>query len=361
MPLTTPPETREPREAHRIDESALARWLDEHVEGCAGGTANVRQFAGGQSNPTYWVGVDGGRSGEPQELVIRKKPPGKLLPSAHAVEREYKVMRALDGTGVPVPKALGLCEDVGVIGTPFFVMRYVRGRVLWDPQLPGVPSKEERAAIHHDYIASLAKLHKVDYRAIGLGDFGKVGTYVQRQFDRWSKQYEASKTVEIPAMDALTSWFREHLPQNDETTLIHGDYRLDNMVFAKDEPRVLGIIDWELSTLGHPLSDLAYACLCYHVDNPGKGGFVNVDVKALGIPTENEQLDAYCAITGRSKIPDFSLFMAFSVFRTAAIVQGVYKRGLDGNASSEEARTFGERPKLLAEIGCQLAGIKTHS
>ena len=360
MPLTLPTETREPREAHRVDETSLARWLGEHIPGCAGGTAKVRQFAGGQSNPTYWVGVEGGSGGD-QELVIRKKPPGKLLPSAHAVEREYRVMKALQDTGVPVPPVPGLCEDVSVIGTPFFVMRYMKGRVLWDPQLPNVTSKEERHAIHTDYITALAKLHLVDYNQVGLGDFGKVGQYLFRQYDRWWKQYLASKTVEIPAMDALATWILANLPQNDETTLIHGDYRLDNMVYAKDEPRILGIIDWELSTLGHPLSDVAYAMLAYHLVNPGKGTLMNVDLRSLGIPDENEQLDRYCSLTGRTKIADFHLYLAFSVFRSACIVQGVYKRGLDGNASSEEAKTYGDRPRALAELGCQLAGIKTHS
>ena len=241
MALTAPAQTRPPREAHRLDEAALARWLVEHVEGCPSGVITVQQFKGGQSNPTYWIGVEAGARDEGGELqlVLRKKPPGDLLPSAHAVEREYRVMRALDGTGVPVPKMVGLCEDASVVGTPFFVMRFVTGRIFWDPTLPEVASNDERSAIYREYIGALAKLHRVDYRQVGLGDYGKAGGYVGRQVDRWSKQYEASRTSEIPAMEALMAWIREDQPQSDETTLIHGDYRIDNIMMALDEPRAL--------------------------------------------------------------------------------------------------------------------------
>ena len=358
MALPAPAQTRPPREAHRLDETALARWLGEHVEGCRGGAITVQQFKGGQSNPTYWIGVIGGEGGD-VELVLRKKPPGDLLPSAHAVEREHRIMRALDGTGVPVPKMLGLCEDASVVGTPFFVMRFVAGRIFWDPTLPELATNDERSTIYREYVGALAKLHLVDYAKVGLGDYGKAGGYVGRQVDRWSKQYEASRTSEIPAMEALMTWIRKDQPQSDETTLIHGDYRIDNIMFAQGEPRALAIIDWELSTLGHPISDLAYACMGYHLNMPGRGGLAGVDVAALGIPHEQAMVDAYCAATGRQKIADWPYFMAFGIFRLAAIAQGVYKRSLQGNASSDNASTYGAAVGMLAELGCSIAGIAT--
>ena len=359
MSITAPPQARLPREAHRLDEAALGRWLAEHVEGCRGSTAQVLQFKGGQSNPTYWVGAAGGEGGD-VALVVRKKPPGDLLPSAHAVEREYRIMTALGGTGVPVPETLGLCEDPSVIGTPFFVMRFVPGTIYWDPTLPELPSNEARALLYHEYIESLAKLHQVDYVKVGLGDYGKTSGYVRRQVDRWSKQYEASRTSEIPAMESLMRWIREVQPQSDETTLIHGDYRIDNIMFAQgDAPRALAIIDWELSTLGHPVSDLAYACMSYHLNLPGRGGLSGVDVGALGIPNEQALIDAYCALTGRTKIADWPYFMAFGIFRLAAIAQGVYKRSLQGNASSDNASTYGAAVSMLAELACSVAGLPT--
>ncbi|MDB4945525.1 MAG: hypothetical protein JWP97_5059 [Labilithrix sp.] len=360
MALAAPAETREPREAHRLDEAALGRWLEANVKGCRGGAVTVRQFKGGQSNPTYWVGVSGGEGGDVQ-LVVRKKPPGTLLPSAHAVEREYRIMSALGATDVPVPETLGASEDASVIGTPFFVMRYVTGRVFWDPALPQVTSPEERGAIHRAYIEALAKLHSVDPAKVGLGDYGKVGGYVARQVERWSSQYEASRTSEIPAMEALLAWIRRSVPATDETTLIHGDYRIDNLIVAQGAPKALAIIDWELSTLGHPLSDVAYACMAYHMNMPGRGGLAGVDVAALGIPTEQEQLARYCALTGRAGVEDFDFFMAFGIFRLAAIAQGVYKRSLQGNASSDSAGQYGAAVGMLAELGCNIAGIATSS
>ena len=381
MALTAPHQTREPRDAHKLDGTALLRWLSAHVEGCRGATAaTVRQFKGGQSNPTYWVGVEGGAAGGTEggaadlELVVRKKPPGDLLPSAHAVEREYRIMKALDGTGVPVPKALGLCDDATVIGTPFFVMKHVAGRIFWDPTLPEVAGNDERAAIYRDYIRVLAKLHQVDYVKVGLGDYGKVGGYVTRQVDRWSKQYEASRTSEVPAMEALLAFVRGKTPASDETTLIHGDYRIDNIMYSDAQPAApptalltaappiaVAVIDWELSTLGHPVSDLAYACMGYHLNLPGRGGLAGVDVAALGIPTEQEMVDAYCTLTGRSAIADWPYFMAFGIFRLAAIAQGVFKRSLQGNASSDNASSYGAAVTMLAELGCGIAGISTTS
>lgn len=322
----------------------------------------IRQFEGGQSNPTYWVGVEGVAGGAPGEieLVVRKKPPGDLLPSAHAVEREYRIMKALQGTGVPVPHALGLCDDASVIGTPFFVMKYVNGRIFWDPTVPELATNAARAAVYREYVDALAALHAVDYAKVGLGDYGKVGGYVGRQVDRWSKQYEASRTDTVAAMEALMAFVRSKTPASDETTLIHGDYRIDNLMYSFDaEPRAIAIIDWELSTLGHPVSDLAYACMGYHLNLPGRGGLAGVDVASLGIPNEQEMVDAYCAKTGRGRIDDWPYFMAFGIFRLAAIAQGVFKRSLQGNASSDNASSYGAAVTMLAELGCSIAGIPT--
>ena len=365
MALTAPPQTRTPEktaEAHRFDAEALGRlgaWLGANVAGCHGGTAIAHQFKGGQSNPTYWIGVDG--PGGERELVLRKKPPGDLLPSAHAVEREYRIIRALGGTGVPVPEALGLCEDASVLGTPFFVMSFVAGRIFWDPTIPELPSNVARAAVYREYTKALAALHQVDFAKVGLGDYGKVGGYVGRQVDRWSKQYEASRTSDIAAMESLMTFVRTEVPASDETTLIHGDYRIDNMMFSAESgsPHALAIIDWELSTLGHPVSDLAYACMGYHLNLPGRGGLAGVDVGSLGIPSEQEMVDAYCALTGRGRIDDWAYFMAFGIFRLAAIAQGVFKRSLQGNASSDNASSYGAAVTMLAELGCSIAGIKT--
>ena len=369
MALTPPPQTRPPEktaEAHRFDEGALARlqaWLGENVPGCRGGRPVARQFKGGQSNPTYWIGVEGPDGEALHELVLRKKPPGDLLPSAHAVEREHRIIRALGRTGVPVPEALGLCEDASVLGTPFFVMSFVAGRIFWDPTIPELPDNAARSAVYREYTAALAALHKVDFVKVGLGDYGKVSGYVARQVDRWSKQYEASRTSDIPAMEALMSFVRTKAPASDETTLIHGDYRIDNMMFLNGDetPRALAIIDWELSTLGHPVSDLAYACMGYHLNLPGRGGLAGVDVASLGIPSEQEMVDAYCALTGRGRIDDWAYFMAFGIFRLAAIAQGVFKRSLQGNASSDNASSYGAAVTMLAELGCSIAGIKASS
>jgi aminoglycoside phosphotransferase (APT) family kinase protein len=351
MPLAPPANTRPVRDAHKLDEAALAAWLAEHVDGCGGEAVAVRQFKGGQSNPTYWLGAGD------LELVLRKKPPGVLLPSAHAVEREYRVMRALRPTGFPVPEALALCEDAAVVGTPFFVMRYVPARIFWDPTMPEVASNAERTAAYASYIDTLARLHTVDFAAVGLADYGKAGGYVQRQVERWSGQYEASRTGDVPAMEALMAWLRARVPSADETTLIHGDYRIDNLMYDRTEPRVVAVVDWELSTLGHPVSDLAYACMGYHLNLPGRGGLAGVDVAALGVPNEQGLIDAYCKATGRGAIEDWPYHMAFGIFRLAAIAQGVYKRSLQGNASSEDAGGYGAAVSMLAELACSIAGV----
>lgn len=361
MALTPPPHSRPPSEAHRLPEGPLAAWLGANVPGCAGGRITVTKFKGGQSNPTYWIGVEGAEGGD-LELVLRKKPPGKLLPSAHAVDREYRVMRALAGTDVPVPDALALCEDESVAGATFFVMRHVEGRIFWDPKLPELASNEERRALYDDYVRVLVAMHQVDVAKVGLGDYGKVGGYMPRQVERWTKQYEASRTDDVPAMNALMAWLASRTPDTDETTLVHGDYRLDNLMWTPEgegPPRAIATLDWELSTLGHPLCDLAYACIGYHLFLPGRGGLLGVDVGALGIPTEAEIVERYRAATGRAAIGSFPYFMAFGLFRLAAIAQGVYKRGLQGNASSDEAGMYGAAVKVLSELACSIAAIPT--
>lgn len=350
MNQPTPPTAAGPvRDNHRFDEGALSQWMSKHIEGFEG-PLTVRQFKGGQSNPTFWIGTPS------RAFVLRKKPPGKLLPSAHAVEREHRIMAALTDRDVPVARVYGLCEDPEIIGTPFFIMDHVEGRIFWNVQLPGL-EPAERAAIYDEMLRVLAALHQVDYAAAGLSDYGKAGGYVARQVSRWTRQYEASKTDDIPAMDALIQWLAAHVPAGDETTLTHGDFRLDNLIFHPTEPKVLAVIDWELSTLGHPLSDLAYGAMLYHIVMPGIGGLEGVDYAATGIPDEASYVAKYCALTGRGDIEDWPYYKAFSLFRLAAILQGVYARSLQGNASSESAQMYGAAVHLLAGIACGVVDL----
>lgn len=335
------------REMHRFDERALERFLVERVSGFRGPLA-VRQFEGGQSNPTFALEAGGRR------YVMRKKPPGKLLPSAHAVDREYRVISALAKTDVPVARAVALCEDESVIGTAFYVMDHVEGRIFRDPTLPGL-APPERAAIYDAMNDVLARLHKVDIKSVGLSDYGRPGSYFERQVSRWTRQYQLAKTTEVPSMDALIDWLPKHMPADDETTLVHGDYRLENMIFHPTEPRILALLDWELSTLGHPLADLAYNCILYHSASATTPGIERVDYAATGIPSEPEYVAAYCRRTGRSGVPDFAFCLAFSLFRLASIAQGVYARGLQGNASSATATQLGDSARLLADRAWAIA------
>lgn len=333
--------------AHRFDEESLANYLREVLPEQFARAPSVRQFQGGQSNPTFLLESGGSK------YVLRKKPPGKLLPSAHMVEREYKVMAALKDTDVPVPEALHLCEDDSIIGTAFYVMRYVEGRVYQHPALEGMEPRQ-RTAAYRTAADTLARLHRVDYEAVGLGDFGKPGNYIARQISRWSKQYEASRTGDDPAMEELMKWLPDNIPDDDQTTIAHGDYRLGNLMLHPQREEVVAVLDWELCTLGHPLSDLAYCCIPYHLptDTPGLGGINGMDLDALGIPQEEEFLNMYCQAVGRENgIPQWPFYSAFALFRLAAILQGVYKRALDGNAANANALQVGERAGLLAKAG----------
>ena len=343
--MRPPAETTPVREAHRFDETALGRWLSANVPGISG-PLEVRQFAGGHSNPTFWFAA-GDRG-----YVLRKKPPGKLLPSAHAVEREHRIIAALQGSGVPVPRVHALCEDASVIGTAFFVMDHVEGRVFRDVNLPDI-APAERTAIYDAMNEVLANFHRLDWRALGLADFGRPGSYFARQIERWTKQYDAARTVDIPAMESLKTWLPAHLPADDETSLVHGDYRLENMIFHPSEPRVLAVLDWELSTLGHPLADLAYNCLPWSLSVRPTSGFAGAP--PAGIPSEADYVAAYCRRTGRPGIPNWKFYVAFSLFRSAAIGQGVYKRGLDGNASNPAALQIGDTVPIIAARGWELA------
>jgi aminoglycoside phosphotransferase (APT) family kinase protein len=344
VPAEPLPETIPVREAHRFDTAALAGLLRERFNARL---ADVRQMRGGQSNPTFLLVTDRG------EYVLRKQPPGKLLPSAHAVDREFHVISALAHTDVPVPRAILFCDDRAVIGTPFYLMERLKGRNFWSPALPELP-REERRAIYMGMNDALARLHRVDWQAVGLADYGRPGNYYARQINRWSRQWQDSKTCENPSIDRLAEWLTQHIPPGDETTICHGDFRLDNMIFDPVEPKVIGILDWELSTLGHPLADLAYNCICYNISPDQYKGLLGCDLDALGIPRQEEYVAAYCKRMDRNDgITSFHL--AFALFRVAVILEGVLARARAGNAASSEAEQTGMRGRALADRGWDLA------
>jgi len=325
----------------------VERFLAAHVEGFRG-PLRAERFAGGQSNPTYRLRAGSG------DYVLRRKPPGPLLPSAHAVDREFRVMRALADTAVPVPRVYALCEDDAVIGTAFYVMEHLDGRIFWDQRLPDIPP-DERRAMFLSMNRVIADLHSVDYRALGLDDFGRPGNYMGRQIARWSRQYRASETATQPAMDALIDWLPAHLPPEGTAAIVHGDYRMDNLIFHRSEPQVIGVLDWELSTIGDPLADFAYQTMSWRIDPALYNGLGGVDVAALGIPDEAEYVAAYCRRTARVPIAEWEFYMAYSLFRFAAICQGIAKRAIDGTAAGSEAvaigalaRPFGEQAWALA-------------
>ncbi|MFA6987333.1 MAG: phosphotransferase family protein [Arenimonas sp.] len=330
-----------------LPDIALATYLEQSVPGFRGPLRSTK-FKGGQSNPTYLIETAGGN------YVLRRKPPGKLLASAHAVDREFRVLRALHGSAVPVARPLHLCRDESVIGSMFYLMQYVDGRIFWDPSLPELPV-EQRGAHYDALIATLAELHRVDIAAVGLSDFGKPGNYFSRQISRWGEQYRASETQSIPAMNALIDQLPARCPADDGVVaLTHGDYRIDNLMFARDQPKVIAVVDWELSTLGHPLADLGYLCMALRLPrNPALPGLAGLDRAELGIPDEAAMLRRYTELSGRPMPADWPFVLAFSFFRLAAIAQGVAKRAQQGNASSDQAAQAGQMTALLAKTGLQ--------
>jgi len=332
--------TKPVEERHRIDAGALEKLLGFRI-------SHIEQFKGGQSNPTYKLTAADGRG-----FVLRRKPPGKLLPSAHAVDREFRVIKALHATGFPVAQPHVLCEDESVIGTAFYVMDFVEGRVLWDQSLPGM-SKAERGAIWDELNRVIALLHSIDYRVVGLETFGKPGNYIERQVARWTKQYQASETEPMEAMDNLIAWLPKNIPPETGTTVVHGDFRLDNTIFHPAEPRILAVLDWELSTLGDPLADFAYHCMSWHIPPGQFRGIGGLDLQALGIPSEREYVDRYCKRTGRGGIDPthWDFYLAYNLFRIAAILQGIRKRVVDGTAASAHAQDAGSRARPMAELG----------
>jgi aminoglycoside phosphotransferase (APT) family kinase protein len=332
--------TTEVADRHRFDVVALERHLAENIEGFRG-PLTVRAFKGGQSNPTYRLETPDRR------YVLRRKPPGKLLPSAHAVDREYRVMTALRSTGVPVPTTRLLCTDDSVIGTWFYVMDCVEGRIFWENTLPGV-EPDERRAIFLAMVDVLATLHRVDYRALGLEDFGKPGNYFARQIHRWTKQYRLSEGERIEAMERLIEWLPAHIPPGDESSIVHGDYKLDNMIFHATEPRLVAILDWELSTIGHPLGDLSYHCMQW------RNSFQGLDLERHGIPTLEEYVDIYCRRTGRERIDNWNFYLAYNLFRGAGIAQGIAGRVRDGTAASAWAAEVSASVRPSAEAAWAL-------
>lgn len=333
------------RDNQRLDEAALNTWFRAHVEDPAEPLV-LSQFNRGASNPTYLISAGARR------WVLRKKPPGPLLASAHQVDREYRVMSALGSIGFPVPRMRAYCADDTVIGTAFYVMDFLEGRIFRDARLPGL-APAERAAVYDDLNRTLARLHQVDFAAIGLADFGRPGNYFQRQIDRWTTQYRGAETETLPAMERLIAELPARIPPGDEVSIAHGDYRLENVMFHPTEPRIIAVLDWELCTLGHPLADIAYGCILYHSDSESWGTLDGVDPKALGIPDEDAYVAAYCRRTGRDAIPGFNVYLAFSMFRLAAIGQGVFKRNLIGignaPASANNAHT-----RHLAAAACAI-------
>ena len=340
--------TQAVRDAHRFDEARLADWMGANVDGFSG-RLRVEQFKGGQSNPTYKLLTPG------KNYVLRRKPPGELLKSAHAVDREYKVITALHAQGFPAARTYGLCTDEAVIGTWFYVMDCVDGRVIWDTTFPDVP-KAERRAYFDAMNATIAELHSYDPAAIGLGDFGKPGNYFARQISRWGGQYKADPEAgHFEAMDRLCEWLPENIPAGDETSVVHGDYRCDNMIFHPTEPRVLAVLDWELSTLGHPLADFTYHLMMYRMPPQETAGLAGRDLADMGLPSEAEYVEAYCRRTGRDSIPNLDFYFAYNMFRLCAIIHGIKGRVIRGTASSKHAEAMSARVEPLGNLAWEQA------
>ena len=329
-----------------LDIQRLTDYLTLHIPDLKA-PLSTEKFEGGQSNPTFKLST-----ADNTHYVLRRKPPGELLKSAHAVDREFRVITALRDTDVPVPDTFVLCEDDAIVGSMFYVMEYKEGRILWDPLLPDAVDNAERSATYDAMNQTMAALHNVNVDAVGLSDFGRPGNYFERQLGRWSKQYRASETGEIRSMNLLMTWLAANMPKDDGTiSLVHGDYRLDNMMFHPNEPRVIALLDWELSTLGHPLADLANQCMAWMLPREGRiKGLGGVDRAALGIPTDEEYIARYCERTGRSGIENWNFYLVFSLFRLAAILQGIVKRAQIGTASSAEADSEGDVVGQLADL-----------
>jgi aminoglycoside phosphotransferase (APT) family kinase protein len=323
-----------------LDEARLGEWLSGNVAGFAG-PFTIEKFAGGQSNPTYHIDAASG------SYVLRRKPFGPILPSAHAVEREHQLIAALHPTGFPVARPYGLCEDAEVLGAPFYIMEMVEGRTFWDGALPDM-APDARTAVYEAIVDTLAALHSVDYVAVGLGDYGKPGNYFERQVARWSKQYRMSQTDDMPEVEKLIEWLPRTVPAQTRTAIVHGDFRIDNMIFAPAEPRVLAVLDWELSTLGDPLADFSYFLMSWVTEPEGRSGVKGLTGPATGIPTIEAVVERYCAATGRDGMPDLNWYFAYNLFRLTGIVQGIKKRIIDGNASSTQAAATVERLPGLA-------------
>jgi aminoglycoside phosphotransferase (APT) family kinase protein len=344
--MSTEPPVRDVVPAHRFDEARLVAWLRTQIDDL--GALRVQQFQGGASNPTFLLTADDGR-----RFVLRKKPPGPLLASAHQVDREYRVMKALDGL-IPVPKMRALCEDASVIGTAFYVMDFLEGRIFRDATLPGL-DPATRAAIYDELNATLAKLHRVDFAAVGLADYGRPGNYFERQVARWTKQYRDAESESIPAMDALIEKLPARIPKDQSVSIAHGDYRLENVMYHPVEPRIVAVLDWELSTIGHPLADIAYNAFMWRSHGAAWGSLDGVDFRASGIPAEADYVARYCERTGRGAIEDWPWLMAFSIFRLASISQGVYRRILAGVLAQERQAVNG-CPPLAAQALAILEG-----
>ena len=337
-------------DANALPADELLSYLEANIEGFRG-PIDIRKFPSGQSNPTYSITAASGR------YVLRAKPPGELLKSAHQVDREFRVIRGLANSDVPVPRVLHLSDEASPIGRMFYVMEHVEGRIFWDPALPEASGNEERAAIYDSMNRVLAALHDVDVEAVGLADFGKPGSYFERQFSRWSKQYRSSQTDNVEDMETLLAWLEANSVEDDGVvSLVHGDYRLDNMIFDAERPEVIAVLDWELSTLGHPYADLSYQCMQWRLPHDsGFRGLGGLNRAAIGVPSEEAYVEAYCRRRGISGIDNWTYYLAFSFFRLAAICQGVYKRALDGNASNpEKARTYGAAVKLLSSLAVEV-------
>ena len=333
--------TTQPTGADILDEIKLAAWMTANVAGFKG-PVTARKFAGGQSNPTYRLDA------KSSSYVLRRKPLGVLLPSAHAVDREYKVIAGLHPTGFPVAKPYGLCTDDSVIGSWFYIMDMVEGRTFWDGAMPG-SNPAERRATYEAMIDTLAALHNIDVEAAGLSDFGKPGNYFERQVARWTKQYRLAETEVMPEMEQLIAWLPKTLPEQTRTSVVHGDYRIDNMIFDANEAKVLAVLDWELSTLGDPLADFTYVAMAWVTENGGRSGVMDIDRAGLGIPELDEMVTRYCAATARDGVPDMNWYFAYNFFRLAGIIQGIKKRVIDGTANSAHAQAMAERVSPLAE------------